>query len=292
MRALVVSGGASKISFGVGVVTELQKKNRYDLFVGISAGSMIGLFAAVNKLDFLYQNILSLKLEDLFNIVPVTKKGGLSIVAKLRILFGKTSLSKNKRTRNKLSSMFDDSDYSILMTQNAQVIVGVTNYNTKQIEYPCLNKCSKNDILDWVYISSNLPCLTEPSKTSGFWYFDGGVVDYFGIMEAVKAGATDIDVVLHSPLEKTLTDEDNTWEPKNMLEIAKRTVIIMCEALMTNNIVIANILAKAYGVNITFYSPVSTLTEQVYDFNESQTRTWYETGSSLVREGKGKTITA
>lgn len=278
-KALVISGGASKIPFGIGVASELLKQNKYDLYVGISAGAIISLFASVNKLENLYSMAINFKLSDMFSICPVNKKGHLSFISILRLLFGKSSLGKNKRFRNKIKSMFTRDDYLTLRDSSCEVVVGVTNYNLKCIEYPVLKEYNYEDLIDWVYFSSNIPLATEPNKYNNSWYFDGGMIDYVGIYQAIDMGATDIDVILHSPMDNIITENDLKWEPTSVVEIAKRTIEILLNNIEFDDILLAMVVGQDKKINIKFFFPTSDLSNgNTYNFDPILLKSWYELG--------------
>lgn len=288
MRALVISGGASKIAFGIGAATELQKNHAYDLYVGISAGSIISLFASIGKLDSLYNAILTLRLKDIFSVQPTNKSGGISFLGKLRLLFGKNSIAKNSRFKKKLCSMFEEAEFNKIKNGVKTVVVGATNFTYKRIDYTELNEQNYVDAMEWVFVSSNVPCVGEPSKINGSWYFDGGVSDYIGISEAIKRGATEIDVILHSPMGMTTTEADLAWEPTSVLAIAKRTVEIMYESIECHNLLLGKIIQKNLAIKINFYYPENILTDDVYNFDENKLKEWYTNGVNTVLNAKNQ----
>lgn len=272
-RALVISSGATKMAFGIGVAEELQKRNLYDLYVGISAGAIISTFAAANKLGVLYGALLNTKMNDVFDISPVTKSGRLSFLAIMRVLIGKLSLSKNAAIKVTIKKLLSSIDYGSI---ESEVKVGVTNYNLCKIEYPSSRTNSYDDFITWIYASSNIPILTEPVKIANSWYTDGGLLHYFGIQEAIESGANEIDVILHTPISGDIIDEK--WEPKNLFEIAKRAFQVMHNVTMIQDLVLADILDDVKNVKINFYYPSEVLEGAVYTLDSKTMKSWHDAG--------------
>jgi predicted patatin/cPLA2 family phospholipase len=275
MKALVISGGASKMPFSIGCAQELLKENSYNLLIGTSAGGIVCSMASVSKLDILLNTVLNFRLKDVFNTVPIKENGKLTFIGFCRLLLNKTSIGKNKRFRNNIKSLFKIEDFNTLSKSKIVLKVGVTNFNSGQIEYPCNLDNNYEDFMDWVYTSTNLPIFTEPMYLKNSWYFDGGVIDYAGISEAIKSGASDIDVVFHSPIN---IQEKPDWKPKNIIEIAKRTIDISLNMVAQDDVIIAQLLADNKKVNIRYFAPEKELSETVYNLNKNDLMSWYKLG--------------
>ncbi len=280
MRALVISSGATKMAFGIGVTEELQRRYNYDLYVGISAGSIISMFAACGRLGVLYGALLNSELSDVFDISPITKSGRVSLIALARVIFGKRALSKNGAIKTMFKKLLTQEDYDSI---KGEARVGVTNYNLGCIEYPSTKTSLYEDFINWVYASSNIPLLTEPVKVGKHWFCDGGLTHYFGIQEAINAGATEVDVILHCPLKAKVTEEDENWEPKNLVTIGERTLQIMHGITTTNDITLANILAEAKNVKVNFYYPPEPLKGVVYNLDTQVMKDWYVLGRHTAK---------
>jgi predicted acylesterase/phospholipase RssA len=282
MRALVISGGGNKIAFGVGAATELCRANKYNIYIGVSAGSVIALMSSTNKIDALHDKIKSFTLKDIFNTSPLTNGGKISIIAVLRILLNKNSLGKNNRFRKTMRSLFSEDDFKVLKSGQTNVLFGTTNFNTMDIEYPSVQTCNYEEVIDWVVASCTIPLVFEPFKINDSWYFDGGVVDYAGIIRALDAGATEVDVVLHTPYKK---NEDTSWQPDNLISIAQRTIKIMTRMVEANDIIKAHLKATNIQAKINFYSPLDITNQAFYDFSSTNNETLYDMGRNSVLNG-------
>lgn len=277
---MVVSGGGTKIAFGAGVASELLKKNKYSLFVGISAGAIISLFAASNHMDIFHKEILALKMSDVFNVSPVNKKGRPSFRAIINFIFNKTSLGKNKKFRTKLYSLISSSDYTNFL--DTELKVGVTNFNTSNIEYKSSKDNNYTDMINWVYASSNIPIFTEPSIIGDFCYFDGGLVSYVGIEEAIASGAEEIDVILHSPPEAPMEESDVKWKPTGIIGISMRSFEILLTSLTRHDILIGKLLSETHGVKINFYYPQKPLSDNFYEIDSELAKSWWDYGVQIA----------
>lgn len=76
MRALVISGGGSKGAYAGGVAEHLIRvqKNKYDLFVGTSTGSLLLTHLAISKIDKLHDLYTGVSQKDIFSRNPFTIK--------------------------------------------------------------------------------------------------------------------------------------------------------------------------------------------------------------------------
>jgi predicted acylesterase/phospholipase RssA len=70
MKALVISGGGSKGSFGGGVAQYLieEQGRDYDLLIGTSTGSLLVPFLAVKKLDKLKEAYTTVTQKKIFKV--------------------------------------------------------------------------------------------------------------------------------------------------------------------------------------------------------------------------------
>lgn len=72
MKALVISGGGSKGAFAGGVAQYLieEKKQKYDLFLGTSTGSLLIPHLALNKVQKIKEVYTSVTQDSIFNNLP------------------------------------------------------------------------------------------------------------------------------------------------------------------------------------------------------------------------------
>src|SRR5699024_8122029 len=79
MRALVISGGGSKGAYAGGVAEHLIRvqKNKYDLFVGTSTGSLLLTHLAIGKIDKLHDLYTGVSQKNIFSRNPfvIRRKG-------------------------------------------------------------------------------------------------------------------------------------------------------------------------------------------------------------------------
>ena len=71
-----------------------------------------------------------------------------------------------------------------------------SNLSKNRVEYKSIKDCSYEEFCDWIWISCNyIPFMTLASK-DGSDYGDGGFSSLVPIREAIKRGATEVDVVI------------------------------------------------------------------------------------------------
>lgn len=109
--------------------------------------------------------------------VPSLWRGGLNSIAPLRRF---------------LSPYFD---VARARRSRSHAWVSALNLNTGRMEFGC---SSASNFLEWVLASSAHPIWFEPVQIDGHWYTDGGVTDVTPVKEAIRRGARDLLVFLHS----------------------------------------------------------------------------------------------
>ena len=85
MRALVISGGGSKGAFAGGVAQYLleKEKNKYDIFIGTSTGSLLIPHLALGNIKKIQRIYTNVDMAKIFNVNPfiVKNKNGVDIVS-------------------------------------------------------------------------------------------------------------------------------------------------------------------------------------------------------------------
>ena len=121
MRALVISGGGSKGAFAGGVAQYLLEieKNKYDIFIGTSTGSLLIPHLALGNIDKIHRIYTNVDMKKIFNVNPfiVKKKNGKDIVTInhfnviWQFIKGKRTFGESKRLLKYIKRNFSISDY-------------------------------------------------------------------------------------------------------------------------------------------------------------------------------------
>jgi len=104
-KALVISGGGSKGSWGSGIISYLveEQNKSWDIVIGTSTGSLIAPLAVIGKSEQLKKAYTSVTNKSIFNVEPFNKKGKVRIFNALwRVLTKKTSLGVANNLKKKI----------------------------------------------------------------------------------------------------------------------------------------------------------------------------------------------
>lgn len=217
--ALVLSGGGAKGAGHIGVLKVLEKYNvPVDIIVGTSAGSIVGAlysigyspdeiekFMLTQEFDKLLSNSSDRPLKNISQKL-LEKDGtlGISIDEKNNIYFplgivnGEHIYLTFKKAFEKAERIKSFDDYPIRFRAIA------TNINTGK-SYAI----EKGDLAKAVLMSMAIPSVVTPIDHNGDFYVDGGVVDNFPVLEAIKAGADIIIGVDITANPTAITDKSN-----------------------------------------------------------------------------------
>ena len=118
-------------------------------------------------------------------------------------------------------------DLDKLASSGKRLRVGAVSFQTG--EYRTGNEKSKN-IIDWIMASSAFPIFFPMPEIDGQNWTDGGVRETAPLHDAIKLGATEIDVILTSPLN-TKKVKDNRIIPQIL-----RVIDLMTKEIMINDL--------------------------------------------------------
>ncbi|MCV9927645.1 patatin-like phospholipase family protein [Flavobacterium sp. LS1R49] len=284
MRALVISGGGSKGAFAGGVAQYLLeiKKCEYDLFLGTSTGSLLIPHLALGNIEKIHGIYTNVNMSKIFNISPfvVKEKGGIDIVTinhfnVIRQFFrGKRTFGESKRLQKYIKDHFSISEFNQLKKLKTDVVVTVTNLSRNEAEYKSINDCSYDEFCDWIWISSNyIPFMSLVSKNNSE-YGDGGFSSLVPIREAIKRGATEIDVVI-------LETEVNTTKStigKNPFSLMIDLFRIALDQVEKHDIALGKLVAKNKNVKLNLFYTPTKLTNNALIFNKEEMKKWWEEG--------------
>jgi len=151
---LVLSGGAARGFFHLGVLKALEENNiRPDIISAVSAGSIAGAFYADGYSP-----------DEILGIYK-----GMNILEIMQITMPKTGFFNAKGLKATLEKHLRAKTFDQL---KIPLIVSVTNVLKGRVEY-----LQKGPLTDAVLASSAVPVLFEPVKIGSEIYIDGGVMD-------------------------------------------------------------------------------------------------------------------
>jgi NTE family protein len=289
MRALVISGGGSKGAFAGGVAQYLlqEKKNKYDLFLGTSTGSLLIPHLALGNLDKIHKIYTNVDMYKIFDINPfvVKNKDGTDVVTinhfnvLRQLIKGRRTFGESKRLRKYIRSHFSVTEFNNLKYKKTDVVITVTNLTRNEAEYKSIKDCTYAEFCDWIWISSNyIPFMSLVSKNN-FEYGDGGFSSLVPIREAINRGATEIDVVI---LE-TETDVERTDMGKNPFSLMIDLFRIALDQVEKHDIAIGKLMASNKDVKLNLYYTPTKLTDNALIFNKTEMKKWWVQGYDYAK---------
>lgn len=290
MKALVISGGGSKGAYAGGVAQFLigeQGKN-YDIFVGTSTGSLLLPHLALGKLDKLHEIYTNVNQRKIFSLSPfvVKKKDDREYVAInfkntiLQFIKKKRTFGESKNLRKLIRNSFTPDEFESIKANGKDVIVTVANLSKSSVEYKSIKDFSYEEFCDWIWISCNyLPFMSLVTK-NGYEYADGGFGSVVPIREAIKRGATEVDVII---LESE-NMERNKVLGKNPFSLMLSLFGYMVDQVERSNIIEGKLAAINKNVALNLYYTPSKLTENSLIFNKKLMRLWWQQGYTYAKE--------
>ncbi|WP_222984279.1 patatin-like phospholipase family protein [Flagellimonas meishanensis] len=284
MRALVISGGGSKGAFAGGVAQFLieEAKHEYDLFVGTSTGSLLISHLALNKLDKIKEIYSSVNQESIFSNCPfiIKKKYGVETIAinhwnvVKNFIRGKKTFGESENLRELIRQSITPEEFVDLKEGSKDVVVTVSNLSLNQVEYKSVNDCTYDEFCDWIWISSNYTPFMSLVRKNGCEYADGGLGSLVPIEEALRRGATEVDVVvLHTEVNYL-----NRMPVRNPFELITTIFGFMLDRIENQNIRIGKLVANQKDAIINFYYTPTVLTTNSLIFDKERMTLWWKRG--------------
>jgi len=290
MRALVISGGGSKGAFAGGVAQYLieEEKNKYDLFLGTSTGSLMVSHLALGKIKELHQLYTSVNQNSIFNNNPfkIRKVNGHRVVSINHIntiwnfIRGRKTFGESKNLKKLIKKSISEYDYYRIRDSDTEVVVTVSNISLNQIEYKSIRDFSYHDFIDWVWASANYAPFMSILEKNHYEYADGGFGCIVPIKEAIARGATEIDVII---LE-TKISLINRMPSKNPFSMLTNLFSFMLDQVEHYNVTIGKLEAKQNNACLHLYYTPTVLTTNTLVFNEKLMKKWWKQGFKFAKE--------
>lgn len=230
MRALVLSGGGSKGAFQVGVLERLVERGAdWDMLCGVSIG-------AVNAAK----------------IAEVPRGGEARAVRALRSLWERMETRDIRRDWSVFGkaavlwkpSMYDSAPLRALLQRNLDLsriraskrVLRVGSVSWQTGAYRSWSP-DRDDFLECVLASAAFPVLYPPVSIDGVQHTDGGVRNVTPLGDAIRLGATEIDVVLCS------RPRVETWPTagRTVLGYAERALEVLADEVVRTDLQVAGL---------------------------------------------------
>ncbi len=289
MRALVVSGGASKGAFAGGIAEYLVSDlgRHYEVFCGTSTGSLLVPLLAAGKIELAKKVYCNVSQSDIFSncpfVVKKTSHGFKTGFNHLGIIWqfikGKKTLGESKTLRRLITQTITPEVFETIRSGPAQVIITVSNLTNNVIEYKYAQDCEYEDFCDWIWISANMiPFMTLVTK-NGCEYADGGFGDLIPMQEAINIGATELDVIILNPRHLT----QQTPPSSNAFGLLMKGFHFMLNQIGQDDINLALLESRYAGIKINLIHTPRLLTDNSFVFDPEQMRGWWKEGYDYAR---------
>jgi len=286
MRALVLSGGASKGQYLIGALDYLvtEKNAKYSILCGVSIGALITGFAAQYKIgeeDDLIEDLKELSLS--IHTSDIHKRWPLGYISAL----WKTGARSSKPLREFISNNIDASK---IASSGRLLRVGATKLSGNPSEPFTLFTETSSNIIEAIKASTALSPLLESIEIQGEWFVDGGFQCPTPLKAAIVAGATEIDVVLCYPTKMASFEYGKKL---TALDIFKREVDLATHKLAwseikqtqaINKLVLAGLASDKKFIKLNIIVPKSELSVDSLEFNPKDAKRLQEQGFNDAKE--------
>jgi NTE family protein len=232
-RLLVVSGGGARGAWGVGVLSELIKRNGgYTAVFGTSTGSLMAPMILLGDMDTLAAAYSNVTQTDIFNKSPfnVNYDAATNTVttslktlqALFRFIFGKKTFGESKPLLGLIKQFLTETRYDSLIDgftrTGLQLAVAVTNTRTGEVKFIYDSSFSKSpvdyaNLCRWIWASADEPLYMTYVKMGDDYYVDGGVREVIpiqqGLIYAIDHNIDNVDVVINN----SKVPIDQNWSP-------------------------------------------------------------------------------
>lgn len=278
MRALVLSGGAVKGAYQIGVLLKWmgEEGRDYDIMCGVSVGalnvaglSQVPVGRPQEAIDYMHRFWL--------------ERVDTSAIYKRWCPFGrlhalwKKSVYNSKPLQDLVRSSFE---VEKTRASGRRVAVGATCLDTGEHHYALE---TEDNFVEWVLASSSYPIFLEPISIGGKLWSDGGIRSVTPLAQAIRMGATEIDVIMCSN-----PDVDNDWDSKGKCAVPDQVVRVldlMSDQIMRADLQIvglkneeADLPDRYRHVKIRVVQPKHELVANSLEFNPSEIRAMIEQG--------------
>lgn len=313
MRALVLSGGGSKGAAEVGVLDYLLEKEPdldYDIYAGVSVGALnISLLATgplketFPKLKDIWLNqvkgnnsvwrhhlwyyilgciiliscLFILSLVSFMFSAPKIITLGIFILAfaafyfPYRVLNNSHSVYNNDPLKKLVTSNLD---VDKLKNSGKQVAIGAVSFNSGN--YKSIRHVD-DKIIDWIMASSAFPVFFPMSFIDGEYWTDGGVVNIAPLSDALEMGATEIDVVITSPL-----NAGYFYGNAALIKQIMRNIDIMSATVLQDDVIYNDLLKN--NIKIRFFVIEKQLTSNSLNFAPDKINNMFLEGRKLAEK--------
>jgi NTE family protein len=277
MKALCLSGGGAKGAYQCGVLKRwmLEEGNDYEIMCGISVGALN--VAALSQVELGHPDLAWQKMNGIWQDIT-TKK-----IYKEWFPFQKLSGAWKMSLVNSqplIDYVYAKLDTNACKASGRTVHVGATCLDTGELRF---GTNQDENFVDWVLASSSFPVFFKPIDIDGKHWTDGGVVCITPIEQAIRLGASEVDVIMcNNPgYNEPWTDYKHRAIPDTML----RVIDLMSTEVGRDDLLsvgigstIVKLIDRYRDVKVRLVEPKSSLAFNSLDFNHDNILSMIDTG--------------
>ncbi len=290
MRALVISGGGSKGAFAGGLAQYLleEQKNKYDLFIGTSTGSLLISHLALGKIQHIKKAYTNVTQSDIFNNCPflIKRKGQVSMISInhfnviKNFIRGRKTFGESKNLRKMIAREISKADFNTIRAQSLDVVICVSNLSTNNVEYKSINECTYEDYLDWIWFSCNYVPFMSLETKDNCEYADGGLGCIIPIEEAVRRGATEVDAIMLN----TELQQFNRVHSRNPFDSLGIIFSFISDKIEEQNVKIGKLVAEDFNAKVNLFYTPRVLTTNSLVFDQDKMVRWWQEGFDYAKK--------
>lgn len=268
-RLLVVSGGGARGAWGVGVLSELIKRQGgYTAVFGTSTGSLMAPLILLQDMDILDTAYTHVTQSSIFNKSPFTVKydastgtvtTGFNLRAILRFIFGKKTFGESQNLLNLIHQFLTRPRYDSLIRfyQDSQMVLAVAVTNTRtgllQMIYDSTfnhTDTAYENLCRWIWASANEPLYMSYVPMGNASFVDGGLREVIpiqeGLLYAINHDIDEIDVVINN--SKVPINQNWNVDSAGVLSGLERVMNIYGLGTVHYNETYATLLARYFNL--------------------------------------------
>ncbi len=269
MRALVLSGGATKGAYQVGVLKKWigEQGCDYDIMCGVSVGAINVAALAQSPLGDPRPGIV--ELERFWRSINQS-----SIIAKWKYLGRLLSIRKaSAYDASPLIKLLNDNiNVSAIKMSGRKLRVGAVCLDTGEFKY---GREDFDDLIKWIQASSSYPFFMQPVEIDGKLWCDGGLRHMTPLREAIRLGANEVDVIMCSN-----PSASNPWNPEGKAAVPDyvfRIIDLMTDQILRSDLQLVGLMNdvvmkadKVKHVKIRLVQPDKRLTSNSMQFDPKE----------------------
>jgi len=279
MRALVLGGGGAKGAFQVGALEHIlgELEVQYDIIAGTSVGAINGSYIAQYKAGEEKQAIQGLvEVWSTINDARIFKPNYPVLGKGLSMVYSAIALNSLYDSSPLIELINKSIDIESLKHSGKEITIGAVSMKTGEYRYWDQNS---PDIVKAVEASSAYPIFFKPVVIEEENWADGGLRNNIPAQQALKIGASEIDIITTGPM-----DEHFAYKSNNVISSLVTVTNVLLDEIQDTNLLIGTLIEEEDNIPVRILAPDKALSDGL-DFNQDliklNRKIGYETAQSI-----------